>query len=90
MSLLCAGACFVFAPLIVEILFGYLSVTEKEISIRLIRVLSPCIVFLSVLQTTNAVLIGKSTPFKPIVGMAFGVAVKTVVEIFALKNPDTY
>ena len=44
--------------------------------------------FLSVLQTANAVLIGKSTPFKPITGMALGVAVKTVVEIFALKNPD--
>lgn len=87
-SLLCTAACFVFASLIVEILFGYLPETEKEISVRLIRVSSPCIVFLSVLQTANAVLIGKSTPFKPITGMALGVAVKTVVEIFALKNPD--
>ncbi|MBR5388334.1 MAG: polysaccharide biosynthesis protein [Clostridia bacterium] len=87
-SFFCAAACFIFAPHIVEILFGYLSPAEKEISVKLLKLSSPCVTLLSVLQTANAVLIGRSAPFKPIIGMTVGVTVKTVVEILALKNPN--
>ena len=85
-SLPCALVCFFFSPLIVEILFGYLPQTQKEICVKLLKISSPNVLLLSVLQTANAVLIGKSSPFKPILGVVSGVAVKTVAEIFLLKN----
>ena len=86
-SLPCALFCAYSAPFIVNLLFGYLSAEEKSVSVGLLRISSPCIVLLSLLQTVNAVLVGKGSPTKPIIGMAAGVAVKTAVEILTLKNP---
>ena len=43
---------------------------------------------MSVLQTVNSVLIGKSRPYAPLFGLGAGVLVKTVLEIFLLPVPD--
>lgn len=87
-SLPCAIGCAAFAPTIIKFLFGYLGDAEKTVSINLLRVCSPCVVLLSLLQTANGVLIGKDSPKKPIIGMLAGVFVKTVIEIFTLPNPQ--
>lgn len=87
-ALPCAIACAAFAPTIIRFLFGYLSDAERRISVNLLRLCSPCVVLLSLLQTTNGVLIGKDSPKKPIIGMIFGVAVKTIIEIFTLSSPE--
>ncbi len=84
LSALMAAACAIFAPLGVKILFFSLSAEEKLLIIRLLRFTAPCIVTMSVLQTANSVLIGKSRPYAPLVGLGAGVAVKTVLEIFLL------
>ena len=87
-SLPCAVFCAACAPFIIKVLFGYLSAQERSLSVALLRLLSPCVVLLSLLQTLNGVLIGKGNPKKPLIGMAAGVAVKTVIELFTLKNPE--
>lgn len=87
-SLPCAVICAIFAPSIIKILFGYLSDEERTLSVNLLRLISPCVVLLSLLQTLNGILIGKSNPIKPLIGMLIGVAVKTVIEILTLKNPE--
>ncbi|MBO4251766.1 MAG: polysaccharide biosynthesis protein [Clostridia bacterium] len=86
-SVPCTIFCALFAPLIIRVLFGYLGETEKAVSVNLLRLCSPCVALLSILQTVNGVLIGKDSPVKPIVGMMFGVAIKTVIEIFTLSDP---
>lgn len=83
-----AALCAAFAPLIIRILFGYFSESERVLSVNLLRITSPCIILLSLLQTLNGVLIGKGNPKKPIIGLVFGVAIKTAIEIFTLKNPE--
>ena len=87
-SVPCAVFCAACAPFIIRILFGYLNAEEARLSVLLLRILAPNVVLLSLLQTLNGVLIGKGSPKKPLIGMAAGVAVKTVIEIFALKNPE--
>ena len=87
-SVPCAILLAVFAPLVIRILFGYLSTEEKSLSINLLRLTSVCVVLLSLLQTLNGVLIGKGNPKKPMIGMAAGVAVKILIEVFTLKIPE--
>ena len=86
-SVPCAFFCAFAAPFIIKLLFGYMSAGERGLAINLLRVLSPCVVLLSLLQTLNGILIGKDSPKKPLIGMAAGVMVKTLIEIFTLKNP---
>ena len=87
-SLPCAVVLAAGAPLIIKILFGYLSETERALSINLLRITSPCVVLLSLLQTLNGILVGKGTPKKPMVGVAAGVTVKILIEVFTLKIPE--
>ena len=77
-----------FAPLVIKILFGYFNAEERLLSVNLLRLTSPCVVFLSLLQTLNGILIGKGSPKKPIIGMTAGVAVKIIIELFTLKIPE--
>ena len=84
LSALMAAGCAVFAPLGVRILFFSLSAEEKLLMTRLLRISAPCIVTMSLLQTANSVLIGKSRPYAPLVGLGAGTAVKTVLEIYLL------
>lgn len=87
-STVCAVGCFLFAPFIINILYGYLSAENKIASIRLLKISSPCIVLLSVLQTVNAVFIGKGRPKTPLIGLAFGVVFKLVLEILLVSDPE--
>ncbi len=86
-SLPCALFCCFFSPFIVNLLFKGLSLNEKEIAISLLRFLSPSIILLSVVQTQNAVLIGKDRAYKPIISLSFGVVVKIFLNVVLLKNP---
>ena len=78
----------VFSPFVVRLLFSRLSVSEKSIAINLIRLCSPCVVLMSILQTLNAVLIGKGKLYCPIISLSCGVLVKTVLNVTLLKNPN--
>lgn len=84
-SLIFAIFCAVFSKTVVNILFKNLDETEKIISQNLIKILSITVVFLSVLQTTNAVLISSDLIIFPIISLSIGVTIKIVLEYFLLK-----
>lgn len=78
---------FVSSPLAVNILFGRLNVEEKSIVIKLIRIMSVNVIFHSLLQTANGILIGKGKALKPLIGSLLGVVIKTVLSVILLFNP---
>ena len=80
--------CYALAPFVVRLLFSSLSVEERLIASNLIKVCSPCIVLLSLMQTLNAVLIGGGRLYAPVVSTSIGLAVKVFVSIVTLKNPQ--
>ena len=87
-SFICFIGCALFAPLIVKILFNSLKIEERILTIRLLRLTSPCIVLLSMAQTLNAVLIGKGRTYLPVISLLTGVLVKTLLSVSLYKNPS--
>ncbi len=87
-ALPCALIIAVFAPQIIKILFGRLSGTERVTAINLLRVTAPNVIFLSLLQTSNAVLIGKGKLYAPLISMSVGIIIKTVLNVILLKIPE--
>ena len=87
-ALPCALIFFIFAPLVIRILFGSLSGMEKSVAINLLHITAPNVIFLSLLQTCNAVLIGKGKLYTPLISMSIGITVKTVLNIILLKIPE--
>lgn len=78
---------FIFAPLVVGLLFSSLSLAEKNVTISLLRLTAPCVMLLSLVQTTNAVLIGSGKFYIPVISMASGVLIKTALGIILMLNP---
>ena len=68
----------------VNVLFGSLPQSEKDVTVNLLRIMSVNVVFLSFLQTENAVLIGKNKPYFPVLSLGIGIAVKTALQIALL------
>ncbi len=86
-SIPCAIACFLFSDLAVNILFRSLPLEQKTVASNLIKILSPTVVLLSVLQTQNAVLIGSGKLYTPMISMGVGVSIKIMLEYALLKRP---
>lgn len=74
-----------FAPVVVKILFNGLPLGEKVIAIKLLRLTSPCVLFLSLLQASNAILIGKGKLYTPVITLFIGIAVKTILNLILLN-----
>ena len=87
-ALPCAVFCALFSPFIINLLFKSLPTQEKSVAVNLLRVSSPCIVLLSVLQTGNAVLIGKGKFYKPILSLSVGIFAKIILSVILLKIPE--
>lgn len=79
---------YLFSGFIVKILFKRLSISEQQLSISLIKSMSINVLLLSLLQTTNAILIGKNKLYCPIISMWVGIAVKTILSLVLLKIPS--
>lgn len=77
----------VASPFTVKVLFSGLSNIERPIAENLIRICSPCVVLLSLLQTLNAILIAKGKLYFPIISLTSGVIVKIIVSLILLRNP---
>ena len=84
LSFFCAVGCYLFAPFIVKTLFGGLSVEDAAVTVRLLKISAGNIVFISVMQTANAIHVGRKTPYKPLIGLVFGIAIKTAAFTFLL------
>ena len=87
-SVVFAAFCYFLSPIAVKILFYSLSPVDKGITVRLIKLTSGNVVFLSVLQTVNSVHIARKKPYTPLIGTVFGVILKTVLYPILLKNPS--
>ena len=87
-SIILAILCYAFSSLATRILFSRLSSSEKNITTNLIKLLSPNVVLLSLLQTQNAILIGKGKLYSPLISMGIGVGIKTVLSFILLNNQN--
>ena len=87
-TLPCALVCYFGAPLIIRILFRSLSLEEGLIASNLLRMLSPCVVLLSVVQTQNSILIANNKLYFPSISLGIGIIAKTVVDIALLNKPE--
>ncbi len=87
-SLPCTLFLLTFSPFVINLLFKGLPMQEKTIAINLLRLSSPCVVLLSVLQTSNGILIGKGNLYKPLISLLFGVGAKTVCNLILLSMPE--
>ncbi len=79
--------CYLGAPLIVKILFRSLKSSEYVVAVNVVKFLSPVVLTLSLIQTQNAVFIGKGRPYVPIVIMSVGVIIKILIEIVLYRLP---
>ncbi len=79
--------CYFFAPYIIGLLFRGLIGQEKSLAVSLLKLSSPCVLLLSFLQTSNAVLIGKGKPYLPVISLTVGVFIKEILNIILLKIP---
>lgn len=85
-SIPCAFLCYYFAPSVISLIFSNLSVSDKLIAVGLLKLTSFAIVFLSVLQTSNAILIGMNMVIAPILSTLFGCIVKVILSFYLLKD----
>ena len=86
-SLPCAVICYLKSPFIISLLFRSLNSENKQIAVNLLKLIYPCIVLLSILQTENAVLIGKNKLYLPSVTLFFSLFIKTIISYSLMKNP---
>jgi O-antigen/teichoic acid export membrane protein len=87
LSVLAYGVCLTFHKDIIKILFRRLDAEQLDLASRLLKVCCSSIVFLSLLQSINGILIGKGKAYLVLIGMGVGVIIKVVLNLILLKNP---
>lgn len=88
LSLAFAIAVYFFANSAVNILFGGLKESEKNVTVNLIKLLSINVLLLSVLQTQNSVLIGLGNAYLPLFSAGAGIIVRIILCLTLLKIPE--
>ncbi|MBQ3116125.1 MAG: polysaccharide biosynthesis protein [Clostridia bacterium] len=86
-SLLGAIACFIFSPTAIRLFFRGLSVGEKQTAVNLVRLTAVTVILLSVIQTSNAVLVGMGKLYAPIFSLGSGIALKSILSFVLMKIP---
>ena len=81
-----AVICFFSSSFITNILYKNMNSEEKRLCVNLIKLLSVCIILLSLLHTENSILIAKGKTYYPLFSMGIGIIIKTVVSIILLNN----
>lgn len=87
-SLPCALVIGIFPTQIINIIFRSLKGSEIIIASNLLRIASPCVVLLSILQTQNASLIGKGKLYYPVIATSTGIIVKIILNLILLNIPS--
>lgn len=85
-GLLFAVTVFIFPETIINILFRRLSVDEKNVAINLLKITSINVLFISFMQTSNAVLIGNGKLYYPLFSMGVGVIIKIILNVILINN----
>lgn len=78
----------VFSSTAVKILYFALDLQSKNTLARLLKISSLSIVFLSCVQTFNAIKISENKLYLPSIFLFVGIAVKTVALLVLLPNPE--
>jgi len=78
--------CRIFAQNIVDVLFKSFSLSQKQTAINLIKIMSFAIVFLSLVQTQNSILVANGKTFAPLFSMGIGIFLKFILEIVLVQN----
>ncbi len=76
----------VFAPFTINLLFHNLPSAQKGTAINLLILCSPCVLLLSLIQSTNAILIGTGKLYTPIKTLGLGIIIKTILNLLLLTN----
>ena len=87
-AFLCTAVCYFFASPVINVLFPALSSVEKNTAVTLLRLTAPCILLLSVLQTSNSSLVAMDKPYVPVISLGVGITVKTLLSILLISNPQ--
>lgn len=87
-TLPCTLFLLLFAPFTINFLFNGLPLSEKQVAISLLRLCSPVVILLSIMQASNAVLIGKGKLYTPVITLLFGVLVKIMLNVLLLSNRE--
>ncbi len=85
-ALPCAIFLSVFAPFTINLLFNNLPNVQKGIAIKLLTICSPCVLLLSLVQSSNAVLIGSGKLYTPVKTLGIGIIIKTLLNLILLSN----
>lgn len=73
---------------IIRMLYRSLGADELALATSLMQMLSLSILFLTLVQTTNALLQGMGHPVKPVISLAVGAGVKVVLSIVLIRIPE--
>ncbi len=84
-ALPCSLFLCVFAPFTINLLFNSLPTIHKDIATKLLLICSPCVALLSLVQSTNAILIGKGNLYTPVKTLGIGIIIKTILNIILLS-----
>ena len=87
-SIPCAVGLYLFAPMIVGILFRSLQEIEKQTLVELVKVFSISAVTLSATQTLSACLTAQGKPQYAALSMLIAITVKTAAYVLLLRNPE--
>lgn len=87
-SIPCFFGLLIFSPQVINLLFRNLPLSEKRVAVNLLRLTSPSVVLLSVLQASNSVFIGKGKLYTPVINLAIGVAIKFALSVMLLRVPS--
>ncbi len=85
-SLVFSVCCFILANFSTDILYRRMPETEKQITAKLIKICSVNVVFLSLLQTQNAIIITMGKKYFPLFSMGIGIIIKSAISIPLLFN----
>lgn len=77
---------FILANEIVGVLYPRLAVNEKTVLITLLKAAVLNIVFLSLLSTTNSVLLSLNKNYVPLLSVSVGIILKTIFTIILVSN----
>ncbi len=87
-SVISAILLYFFAEKVIYFLYKRFNTEEHLIAVNLLKILCLNVIFISFMQTQNAILIALNKVYRPIISMSIGIAVKTILEIILLKNPN--
>lgn len=88
LAFICSALCFIFSKSIANLLFYNLSTSEINLISRLLKISSFSILFLSLMQTTSAILVAKNLGRKSMRNLFFGCVVKVLLNLILLSNEN--